>query len=159
MSDKKITELYYILNSIKHEIDFIAITDKWKKDSDIQYFNFKNFNAIFNNRKTRGGGVCLLVNDKYDFKMFSEIRTEKINILCVRINLLSECLYVSVVYRSPCDTVQHFDEFFKLYNEHLKKLNNKKTLIVGDFNINLLQDNNIRNKYEQINNCNNIKNQ
>jgi len=58
-----------------------------------------------------------------------------IETLCVEITVENETYFLCLLYRRPGSD---FDQFLVNYYEILRKFGNKKCLIFGDFNFNLL---------------------
>ena len=104
-----------------HNIDLVT-------EYQIQGFKFFNKDRI----SRRGGGVATYIREYLNpthHETPADATTEHISI---NINTGSTTLNFNVVYRKPGQTVE---EDIKLYNSLSTAINNKESVIVGDFNL------------------------
>ena len=100
---------------------------------------FVNVNEPETTCKSKGSGVCLYVQNQFNFSKDSSLSVckESIESLFITITNSPEPLKVGVIYRPPNASL---DEFNKEYERILSELNGKKAYILGDFNVNLLSN-------------------
>ena len=126
----------------KCELDFIFICETFLSDLNSSLFNINGYKKVEKHRQnSRGGGVALYVNDKYDFKIredlsfFEESLFESI---FVEINTGTRNLVLGEVYRVPNTNVQYFNVKYEDLVSSI--INEKKELLIGsDQNLNLIK--------------------
>ena len=89
-----------------------------------------------------GGGIGLYINDSIQFKVLTEQTYITDIIECIFVELIYETsgnLIVGCIYRPPSSDINSFnDQLMKiLESENFKKT--KDVVIMGDYNVNLLQ--------------------
>ena len=101
-------------------------------------YNFPGYKMINNCRPTRGGGVSILLQDKFSYKERKDlcIMNEYIETVFVEAWLRKKVL-IGVIYRPPDKPIKEFNEEFKVL---LEKISESKLPchLLGDLNINLL---------------------
>ena len=135
------TNLETIIHSLKQP-DIIALTETWFSDSDHQNFildGYQVFNVV---RNTLHGGSSILVKSNIDVQLkeeFSLINAE-IEICTVSVKISDTCYNISSIYR-PHTKSNNVKEFRKEISKILKDkfFSKSKSILIGDFNINLLQ--------------------
>nr|CAH7758693.1 unnamed protein product [Callosobruchus chinensis] len=121
----------------KEDCDVLLLTETWLKVNETFLYDIRNYKALHSCRDGRGGGASVYVKDTIRCCEISRSEPDsKINWLCVQLG--DQDLKMSVVYKPP--SVSN-TEFLPLLEEILLKYP-KNHLLVGDFNVNLLQDNN-----------------
>ena len=103
------------------------------------------FNSNTNQHKGKGTGVCLYVHNSLNFTKICHLSLckESIESLFICITNLPEPIIVGVIYRPPNSSLS---EFNVEYEKIISDLHSKKSYILGDYNINLL---NITSSLEQ----------
>lgn len=130
-----------------YDIDILCLSEHWVKEHSLKFCNINNLvlaNAFCRVNNIRGG-VIIYVNSNYEFKkvehldkMSQELHCEITSVEIVTLNIM-----VINIYRSPNGDI---DMFFEILKKLFSKLINlkKKVYIYGDFNIDLLRDNNTK---------------
>lgn len=131
------------LSNSGKQLDVICITEHNMIEDDYNILNLSNYKlASACSRKTRHGGVCILVNVKHSFKTLDVTQFVLHNILeCCAIELTEHNIIIVCAYRVTQYTVSAYTLFFKKLNELLTTLcnsNKKKVILCGDFNIDML---------------------
>lgn len=140
----KIDELEHLL--LKNDIDIAALTETWLYLNQIKHFVLSDFNIIHSTRKSRGGGVALLIKKKFEnFKVITEYQDSQHNLLIV--DIIDIGTKVAVMYNNKEPTSIN-NEFFNLLDINIKHLNN--ALVIGDMNVNLLKNGSIELEYLNI---------
>lgn len=145
----KCNELF--INSLlaHQQFDLIALTETWLNDSvhdselfDSNYFSIyrRDRNFIATNT-SRGGGVLIALNQKIpstqiNANSFCDIFNNLIyiDVVVVKLKLISGFLYVLVIYVPPSTTIEEYELLFDAI-ESLYCIYESDLLIVGDFNI------------------------
>lgn len=140
-------ELEIVLFLEKINIDIMCITEHWLKD-DINIVNFpchKIVSSFTRESFKCGGSLILAKNDikckeRRDIVALSIERT--IEVACVEL----EQHIVTSVYRPPSGTFDTFESVMENILDILTK-SRKKIIVCGDFNINILEENIISNRF------------
>lgn len=126
-------ELKCILRSIPTTIHVILLTETWiATEEEAKIFTLDNYTHYFNIRNNkRGGGVSTFVHDSLNHTPLHAAYVGGNNYLWVHLERFS--LDVGLVY-NPGDT--NFSEFLDNFGQQLQE--HKRSLVFGDFNIDLL---------------------
>lgn len=138
---------------IDNDCDLLMLTETWLEERETFLFRINNYKAVHVCRATnRGGGAAIYIKEDIQFGEIEKSQTDDIiNWVCVWVG--DEHLKVSVIYKPPlCNNI----EFLSRMEAILVKYP-KKHLLVGDFNINLLNDNEVTKNYIDMLVLNNFK--
>lgn len=154
----KIEELDCILSQIKTTVHLIAISETWLSDEDNTCLSVKNYSTITSSRKNRsGGGVALLVHKSVNnFDCIDTYSDDFLNSLSVKIFFNNSDFLINVCYNPPNMNSVRYENFFDVLNNSLSNIKNKNSIVVGDFNINLLDSNKTVTEYKSVLNSNNF---
>lgn len=134
----KLHELNTYINSHGIVYDVIVVAESWIALTDVNMYEMGGYCSYHSYRKDRvGGGVSVWVHRKYISSLYFEYDDSYNNFLCVYIQQLN--IKILGIYNT------NNEEFFNVFETFLAE--NKNCVIVGDFNIDLLQENNIKNYY------------
>ena len=126
----------------------ICLTETWlTDDDDVNFYALDGYTFFSKPRGTRGGGVGMYVLNEINCSMIQNIQCgEILSINCI---LNQKTLQISVIYNPPdkskpqfCDELDSFLESISTRNSH--------ALILGDFNIDILNNTNTGNLYRNI---------
>lgn len=126
-------EIENVLRNSGNLIHVIALTEIRIHDHMTQYFNIPGYTAFFCTRADGYGGCGVFVHDSICCSLVSKQSTQNIEILTL--NLIEMSLLLSIVYKQP--TVK--DEIFLREFDALI-YNKKNMIIIGDMNLNLLEN-------------------
>ena len=137
-------DLLTLLKQLKLKFDIIAVSETHLNETSEKYMRIDNYNALFNSRKFKGwGGVALFIRSNLTF-----IPRPDINIFIEGIfeSVFAEVInkgtrfLVGSIYRPPNSDVT---EFFQCLSGILDKIKDKRSYIMGDFNLDIsnLHDN------------------
>lgn len=138
-----------ILESLKRDgicIDIICLCETFMKKHTEQLLKIDTFKlAASYSRDSKRGGTCILVKKHLEFKSLSI--TENLSYMhafeCCGIELLSSNLIVICLYRVPNSDVNiFFEKLTELLHNISYKKSNKKIVLCGDLNIDILKNNN-----------------
>ena len=137
---KNFNELVCLLNVLKGDFDIVALTETWLTEESNIGYDLMGYASYHIYRNQNGGGVSIYFKD--------HIQINKINNLCGIYNTF-ESIFLSItlnnttfnlgcIYRliGPCRLFS--DELNRLILSNTLLKNN--TVLVGDFNVNLLLD-------------------
>lgn len=138
---RRMTVLETSAASLPFRPDVIAVTETRIHDNEAQFFNLEGYKSFFSSRphqqgKGRGGGTALFVKHRLDLQcnLVSSVHFEDANILVIK--LINSNIHIISIYRPEQTTmdsfIAEFDRTLSLY---------KRSLVVGDMNINLLDEN------------------
>lgn len=160
----KLPELEIYLTSNNLKPDIILISEHWLRQDNINLLRtFPNYklSGYFAREQEDRGGSSILLRKNLNFTIREDIilYAEIINfeIACTEVSLTHKLeknnIIILAIYRTPnsnTDILLDKLELIlnKLHHETTKK--QKKLIIAGDFNINVLENNSTKDKYELI---------
>lgn len=132
------------LKKQQKNVDVICFTETFIKEgsqSNIVLSDYK-LGACFCRKNHKRGGSCILVKNYLSFKVLSVLGLAAPYVfeLC-GIELLNYNTYILCVYRTPTSDPTLFLEKFNILLNFLGKNVNKKIIITGDWNIDILKQN------------------
>ena len=144
-----------ILSQYKNLFSVIAIAETNVDACYKDLYQLSGYTSEYNEKfpgKRKGSGIGLYMQNKFSFNRNNKFSRCTKNMECLSVTLTNTVLpiTVGVVYRSPSGIIK---EFFKEWELILKELPEENVIIMGDFNIDLLQPNN---EFESIIYSNNM---
>ncbi|KOB66672.1 putative tick transposon [Operophtera brumata] len=141
----KFDELKCIIQSISTTIHVILLTETWiANESQAQEFQLPNYTHYYNFRTDkRGGGVSDFVHNNLKHNISESIYLDGNNYLWI--SLEKYALEVGVIYH-PGDT--NYKKFVEVYDGQLQQ--RKRSIVFGDFNIDLLTKENQSKQYKEL---------
>ena len=153
---KNIDKLKEHLEVLNHKFSIIAIQETWfKEDTPLNYFNLRNYCLETVNRiDCQVGGVGLYVLNDIDYKLRDDLRcqNEVYESCFIEINRSEDKnIILGVVYRHHHKSINEFNNQLETVLSKVT-LENKLFYLCGDFNINILKDeeNHINNFIDMI---------
>ena len=143
---KNIDSFKYFLSSLSTEFTCIGLSETWLTEESFDSINIGSYRHIGKYRSDRiGGGVSILLKDHIQFQTREDISVvtpfyESIFIeIDKSIMNTHSNVVIGVIYRIPGSDINVFNDYYKdvLHKIHLE---NKIGYIMGDFNINLLNN-------------------
>ena len=141
---KNSDEFLSYLTLCKHSFDIIVLTETWGKDETHTLLHIPGYNSLHNYRKNKkGGGVSIFIKNTYKYMPVDEfdISEEALESIAATVYYPNSSNPVNVlgIYRPPNSNIN--DTNSKLREILTSDLiNNKDTIITGDFNVCLLQE-------------------
>ena len=136
---KNFSELKLLINSLCVNFDVISLVETWldsKIDCDFNINGYRSFNVY---RNSNGGGIKIFVRNHIKADIVSTLTQVNPNFECLFLELektgFQEPITFGCVYRIPSSSINEFNDTF--FHTHLSTLRNKKTIIVGNLNVNL----------------------
>lgn len=115
--------------------DVLILVETWLVESETWLYEIKGYQALNSCRKKRGGGATIYIKDGIKVKELSKSDPEdNFSWICVQVGALK----ISAIYKPPN---YNYDQFIGTFESILEQFS-KNHLIVGDFNINLLDSEN-----------------
>lgn len=138
----------------KEIIDIICLTETFIKSGNESNIHMKDYQLVtyFSRRKENRGGVCILARRSLECKIVpfcKEISTEK-SFECCGIQLPSIKCFVIALYRTPNSNVDLYLHKLDLLLHKLTINKNYKIIIAGDFNIDILRNNNLTTRFKDL---------
>ena len=131
---------FSMFNSLNLLPDCLNFNETWfDENSQVEIDGYRSYHVV---RSTgRSGGVSVFVRDKYFSKFISRfsLSNETIESCCIEVLVDGQVFAILAIYRPHSDSIDNFtrslddilsDSFFQ----------NKVCVVMGDFNINLLND-------------------
>lgn len=145
MKRNKFDELKCIINSFNETIHIIVLSETWIKSEDqgkslqipcyTHYYNFR--------QNSRGGGVSIFVHNNLKHNLIDQKAEEDNHYLWIHISKFS--LNIGAVYKPERTNLKNFIE---TYSAQIQRM--KRSVVFGDFNVNLLISDNSTRKYKNI---------
>ena len=156
MRKGKMAEYDAFLKAIDNPFGILIFTETWLTDNKKGSCKFKGYTPIHLIRpndqhfdfKERGGGISIFVRDDIEFTRRNDLDVTLPFIECCFIEtLFNNKKYIIVgMYRTPNTNINLFIEKFNEVIEPLKA--SYEIIVLGDFNINLFNDDNNKNMFE-----------
>ena len=141
----KVDELSTLLSTLNIKFSVVGITETWLQDPPLGV-NIDGYNFVYKNRRVRsGGGVGLYLSDNLDYRIRTDIYADEDEVMeSLFIEIIrphERNVIVGLIYRPPS---QNVNDFVTRMNDVLEKLSrdNKTCYLMGDFNLNLLNNEN-----------------
>lgn len=104
-----------------------------------------------------GGGVALLIHKSIEsFEIIDSYQDNFFNFLLVKVKHLSQEFVINVVYNPPTSNIAKSELFLNLLDRYLTKHKYKHIILIGDFNLDLLNVNRITSDYLNVLKTNNF---
>lgn len=140
-------------------IDILCITEHWMKQHQLM-FNIDNYQlgSAFARESAIHGGSLILINDAFKFKNRKDITSlsveRTIELSCVELDEL----IIVCAYRPPSGDFTVSESVMETVLKKISTNNNKKIIVCGDFNINLLESSALSIRLMSLFNSFNLKN-
>ena len=127
------------------DLGIIGLVETWLKDKPHDYFNLTGYNLEFQNRANKGGGgVCLYVRNDIKYQVrndFQDIKhPDNVESIFIEIERpFSKNILICNMYRPPDQDINEFNNFIDSILTKATR-NQKIIYLMGDFNINLLNE-------------------
>lgn len=128
------------MSVLGQETDIIVITETWLNSS---VYNAQLFDERYevhrrdrHTGQTRGGGLLVALRRNSDgprAERLQHLETDGEN-MWLKINLNGLKIYTCIVYIPPASPIERYTSLFENIISNHKLLNNKKILLIGDFN-------------------------
>ena len=150
LSDGRMDDYEHLFGSIDNSFHILAFTETWLKRDNCDTVKFSGYNSshmirpvnINDNDKTQGGGLSVFVQENISYKVRDDLNVMLpfIETLFIEFIINDKKYMLGTVYRTPNTNVNTFIDYLDNLIEPLKT--SYELIILGDFNICMLQDNN-----------------
>lgn len=140
------------------QVDVICITEHFMKFGYEQLLDIPNYKlaSSFSRKDSSRGGAAIIIRKGYRWKELEEVKHLSIPCVCemCAIELIDCGVLIVCIYRVPNRNSNNIDTFLNKLDSLLAKLckknNDKRIIIAGDFNIDILKNNNITLEFECV---------
>lgn len=143
--NKNFDNITTFISLLNNEFSIMGFTETWLNDNNnTSIININNYRLVEKHRhKRRGGGVCLYIKKNYNYKCRDDLSVFNDSIESLFIEITpqngSKHYVIGIIYRPP--TGSYDDFYFHVQNIYGKLTESRSnSYIMGDFNINLLDD-------------------
>ena len=148
LKEGRIDDYNILLNAINNPFHVMGFTETWLDCNNVDCASFNGFTATHSVRmdndilKETGGGLSIFVRDGIDFKVRENMKLmlPYIETLFIEFSYEGKEYMIGLIYRVPNTNVKDFIESLDNLIEPLR--NSHELILMGDFNICLLQDDN-----------------
>lgn len=145
----KIPDLEFLLHSLNFNPDIIILVETWLNSDEAKFVNIPGYNTSYYCRTNlRGGGIIAFIRDDIEYEVIPVDSKERVEFLLLSIKTYN--FKLCAVYKAP---LGENNIFFSHLNKILEKYND--VILVGDTNINLLNDSNDSIHYQNVLRSNN----
>lgn len=115
---------------LQYDPHITVITETWLHEqvNDGDIFP-PSYTAFRKDRQSRGGGVAVLIQQKFDAVLLDDV--PELECICIKVTLWGHSFIVCALYRPPDSTL----EYLLKLKEHMSKYHGNKVLLIGDFNL------------------------
>ena len=147
----KFNQLCSFVHSLGQRIDVLCVTETWLNEDNKNFFNIPNYHSYHLTRTTREhGGVSIFVHARLKSKQLIEFTVvdEDIEINSIKVYTSESDYNICAIYRPNCDGIG-VNDFVNRFTSILDntEISRNMTIVIGDLNINLLNDNLLSNLY------------
>ena len=146
--DNFVTEI----NQLKTKFSVIGIAETNINECHKDLYKIPNYNSEFTDKfpgKRKGSGLGIYLHESISFSCIENLCkcSENLESLFVRVTNTDPDVVIGLVYRPPNGSLKHFLEELDVL---MGSLPDKNVILMGDFNINLLQCNTDSTKFESV---------
>ncbi|KAI5708706.1 hypothetical protein M8J76_001545 [Diaphorina citri] len=133
-------ELMLIISPYLVNIDIIILTETWHHPSFPYSFSIPGYNSYFTSQQhNEASGIAVYVRDDLDVQTDELTQFTMTNCLKLDLKLTDKRLTILTMYRSPSGN--NAPRFIEELDQYLSQLTCDRCLLVGDLNINILDQN------------------
>lgn len=144
----KFQEVESLIVDMESAVDILVITECWITTNESKFYHINSFNAYFNCRDNGYGGIAVYVNKKLTSSLLKESHAySMVNFASLRIQSNREIFYLHVFYNP---NIRFHKNLFQIIEEELATTKNNKSILLGDFNIDIVSDSAIENEHLNI---------
>ena len=144
-----------LLDYINNPFHILAFTETWLRSDNVDRVIFKDYNDVHLLRpideqfdfKESGGGISVFIKEGINYKTRDDLTVilPYLEAIFIEVNYNNKLYLVGITYRVPNTNVNSFIDKINGIIEPIK--NKYEVILVGDFNICLMKDNNHTNSF------------
>lgn len=141
----KTDELYHLIKTINSDIHILNITETWITANEAKYFTFDGYDTHHSCRKNKNGGgssIFIKKNNNIKSNTIFSFSDDKNSFISQNISLHNQQFNITNIYRAPGIIREDVDNFLSQLQNHIHNTKNQNSIITGDFNFNLIENNN-----------------
>lgn len=138
--NRNLNEVLAMFNSICLNFDFLCLCETKLDDNIDNLFNIKNYNHVSINRNRHGGGIRIYFKDSFNVDVIEELSFIGVSHESLFVKVLIENygnVQIGCIYRPPNHSLSDFNNYIENDFMSNELIVNNKTLICGDFNVDL----------------------
>jgi len=124
-------------------LDIICLVETWLNENDLQFYKIPNYTDYHNVRSGRGGGIAIYVKNNISCLNCNLIEGV-VQIIHLKLLLNNRKINLMAVYNP---NVYLIGDCLETLSPILQEAKNDRTIIVGDFNVDLKKDSKVKNEY------------
>jgi exonuclease III len=129
---KKLDQLESLVQSYKCQVHIVVVTEIWLNKDRNKFYNIPGYKAFFSNRQDAYGGAAIFVCNAMSSSIIYEEEYQSSSFLVVK--LLKQNIHIVACYKSHSIKIANFLNIFEYI-----LTNHRRSVILGDFNIDLLK--------------------
>ena len=155
LTDGRIDNYVNLLGSIENPFHILAFTETWLRPDNVDRAMFKDYDHTYLLRpiddkfdfKESGGGISVFIREGINYKIRDDLTiiTPSVEALFIEVNNSDVTYLIGVTYRVPNTNVNDFNEQINSIIEPIK--NKYEVILLGDFNVCLMKDDNHTNSF------------
>lgn len=153
--NNKFDEVYAFLKESPYDI--LSLSETWlQEDTPSSAVRIDNYAFERKDRKTHGGGIGCYIKEDIKYTRRCDLESETLECMWLELKQRGRPAYfLGVYYRKPDTCIDHFEELEENIERVLTESNN--VIVMGDFNVNMLSENNLTARVNDLCNLMNMK--
>ena len=134
------------LSSLTFQYDIIVLSESNLEVHEESLFNIIGYSKFFMSRPSKGGGLCIFIQESFTVQECDELTDiyETHESLFVKVAIENSLSFViGCIYRPPSRSIVDFNDYINGVLLADPLIFHNKCILVGDFNINLLEAANV----------------
>ena len=145
-------QMLALLSGLKSKFSIIGFTETNINEIHMGLYQIPGYNSVFSDKyqnKHKGSGIGFYLNETIIHEKIEELTVCTSDIETLFVKLLdtnNKQIHVGIIYRPPSGNIKNFFASF----EKILSSSNHKTIISGDYNIDLLKQNASTSEFENL---------
>ena len=162
LTEGRMIDYGVLLDSINNPFHIIGLSETWLKQDNVNDVEIEGFEHIYlvrptdgiNSNKESGGGLSFFIRQGVEYKVCENMKVIQpfMEALFIEVFFNNRKYMIGLIYRV---TNTNINSFIDGLNEMIEPIENKhEVILMGDFNIDLLQDNRYTRDFQNMLQCN-----
>ena len=149
LTEGRVEEYEVLLDSVNNSFHILALSETWLKVDNVDNVIFYGYEHIYNLRpisdnnedKDTGGGLSFFIKNDISYKVCDSMNLMLpfVESLFIEVSFNQKNYIIGLIYRVPNTNVDNFNDTINTLVEPIR--NKHEVILLGDFNIDLMQDN------------------